>query len=169
MISALASTVTVCVRITSGCGPALEFRLQRFGPKAPRKRTRAPKFHPVSARLQQAESVASGFSRGGHRFGHCRCRAVTTAPGIALFEESVTVPVKAPVPAVWADTKGAHSSPARIPRASHGLAFISSFTGKYIDLLLCQLTAHMRDDRFLTQGLGCIKVTIREVKTEIPV
>jgi hypothetical protein len=44
---------------------------------------------------------------------------VTIAPEMAPPVESVIVPVKAPVPAVWADMNGGESSKARTPRTLH--------------------------------------------------
>ena len=44
---------------------------------------------------------------------------VTMAPEMAPPVESVTVPVKAPVPAVWADMNGGKSRKARTPRTLH--------------------------------------------------
>jgi len=44
---------------------------------------------------------------------------VTVAPEMAPPVESVTVPVKAPVPAVWADMNGGESNKARTQRTLH--------------------------------------------------
>jgi hypothetical protein len=50
--------------------------------------------------------------------------AVTLAPAIAAPEESVTVPAKAPVPAVWADINTGERSKARTTKTAHAIRIL---------------------------------------------